>query len=171
MDIPGGLQGLRPGQSSSSSSHFPAGIPEVLNGPGEGFVHTFPRPKRSAKLGSRSGSELSAHFTSSTPAAHVDSLSGVELLADLLIVPQTTTRQENNKTKTHQNTKIKNTTTQQPTQQAVYPKRALFFFASLARWPPAGSPRGVLLSDVESDGSAPCCGMSGCPRRPCDQQR
>ena len=38
----------------------------------------------------------------------------------------------------------------------------LFLFASLvARWTQAGSPRGVLPSDAESDGSAPCCGMSG----------
>ena len=40
----------------------------------------------------------------------------------------------------------------------------LFFVRHLcARWTLAGSPRGVLLSHAESDGSAPCCGMSGCP--------
>ena len=37
-----GLQGFRPGQSSSSSSHRPAGIPEDLDEPGEGVFRTFP---------------------------------------------------------------------------------------------------------------------------------
>ena len=36
-------------------------------------------------------------------------------------------------------------------------------WCTCARWTLAGSPRGVLPSVSESDGSAPCCGMSGCP--------
>ena len=40
----GGLQDFRPGQSSSSSLHFPAGVPEVLDEPGEGFCfHCSPK--------------------------------------------------------------------------------------------------------------------------------
>ena len=46
VDIPGeGLQDFRPGQSSSSS-HFPAGIPEGLDEPGEGFFSLFPAGKK-----------------------------------------------------------------------------------------------------------------------------
>ena len=42
VDIPcGGLQDFRPGQSSSSSSHFPAGVPEALDEPGQGFFSHF----------------------------------------------------------------------------------------------------------------------------------
>ena len=38
VDIPGGgLQNFRPGQSSSSSSHFPAGFLGDADEPGEGF--------------------------------------------------------------------------------------------------------------------------------------
>ena len=75
VDFPfgGGLQGFRPGQSSSSS-HFPAGVHEVLDEPGEVFFFSHFHPhEKSAALGPHSGSELSADFTSSTPAAHVDS--------------------------------------------------------------------------------------------------
>ena len=76
VDFPvsgGGLQDFRPGQSSSSSLHFPAGVHEVLDEPGEGFFSHFSQNKKGATLGPHSGSELSADFTSSTPAAHVDS--------------------------------------------------------------------------------------------------
>ena len=49
VDIPcGGLQDFRPGQSSPSSSHVPAGISEVLDEPGEGFFRTFPPNKKGA---------------------------------------------------------------------------------------------------------------------------
>ena len=44
----GGLQDFRPGQSSSSSSHFPAGVHEVLDEPGQGFFRTFPHEKKCA---------------------------------------------------------------------------------------------------------------------------
>ena len=37
----GGLQDLRPGLSSSSSSHDPARVSEALDEPGEGFFRTF----------------------------------------------------------------------------------------------------------------------------------
>ena len=47
----------------------------------KGFFRTFPRMKKSAKIGPRSGSELLPESSPSTPAAHVDALSGVELLA------------------------------------------------------------------------------------------
>ena len=48
----------------------------------KGFFRTFPQIKKSAKLGSHSGSELLPESSPSTPAAHVDALSGVELLAE-----------------------------------------------------------------------------------------
>ena len=50
-------------------------------------------------------------------------------------------------------------------QQAVYPKRALSFVCVIcARWTLAGDhSRVASLGDEESNGSAPCCGMSGCP--------
>ena len=43
VDIPvsGGLQEFRPEQSSSSSSHVPAGVHEALDEPGEGFLYHF----------------------------------------------------------------------------------------------------------------------------------
>ena len=44
VDIPGGgLQDFRPGQSSSSSSHFPAGVPGALDEPGQGVFRTLPQ--------------------------------------------------------------------------------------------------------------------------------
>ena len=59
VDIPGG--GLhRPGQSSSSADE-----------PGEGVFRTFPQNKKSAKLGSHSGSELLPESSPSTPAAQL----------------------------------------------------------------------------------------------------
>ena len=48
---------------------------------GTGFFALFPKLKKSAKLGSHSGSELLPESSPSTPAAHVDALLGVELLA------------------------------------------------------------------------------------------
>ena len=48
---------------------------------GKGFFALFPKLKKSAKLGSHSGSELLPDSSPSTPAAHVDSLAVVELLA------------------------------------------------------------------------------------------
>ena len=79
--VGGGLQDFLPGQSSSASSSSPAGVRGSANGPGEKVFRTFPQMKKSAKLGSHSGSELLPESSPSTPAAHVDSLSGVELLA------------------------------------------------------------------------------------------
>ena len=47
VDPPGGgLQDFRPGQSSFSSSHFPAGVPEALDEPGQGVFRTFPQNKQ-----------------------------------------------------------------------------------------------------------------------------
>ena len=79
--VGGGLQDFLPGQSSSASSSSPAGVRGFADVPGEGFFRTFPQLKKSAKLGSHSGSELLPESSPSTPAAHVDALSGVELLA------------------------------------------------------------------------------------------
>ena len=69
VDIParGGLHGFLPGQSSSSSSRLLDNADEGIQG---GF-RTFSRPEKSATLGPHSGSELSADFTPSTPAAYV----------------------------------------------------------------------------------------------------
>ena len=64
------LQGFLPGHgstSSSSSSHVPAGAVDELF---RGFFRTFHRPKKSARLGPHSGSELSADSISSTAAAY-----------------------------------------------------------------------------------------------------
>ena len=41
--VGGGLQDFRPGQRSSSALHFPAGVHEVLDEPGEGFFALFPK--------------------------------------------------------------------------------------------------------------------------------
>ena len=49
VDFPvsgGGLQDFRPRQSSSCSSHFPAGVHDVLDEPREGFFRTFPKNKK-----------------------------------------------------------------------------------------------------------------------------
>ena len=72
VDFPvgGGLQDFRPGQSSSSSSHVPARVSEALDEPGKGFFSHFSPNKKSAKLGSHSGSELLPESSPSTPAAH-----------------------------------------------------------------------------------------------------
>ena len=47
----------------------------------KGFFSHFHPKEKSAKIGPRSGSELLPESSPSTPAAHVDVLSGVELLA------------------------------------------------------------------------------------------
>ena len=65
----GGPQGFLPGQSSSSSSRLLVNADEGI--PGD--FRTFFRSGKSARLGPHSGSELSADFTPSTPAAYVDS--------------------------------------------------------------------------------------------------
>ena len=53
----------------SSSSHSPAGDEERANEPGKGGFRTFPQNKKSAKLGSHSGSDLLPESSPSTPAA------------------------------------------------------------------------------------------------------
>ena len=65
----GGPQGFLPGQGSSSSSRFPGGDDDGFHWD----FRTFFRPGKSAGVGPHSGSELSADFTPSTPAAYVDS--------------------------------------------------------------------------------------------------
>ena len=79
VDFPvvGGLQDFLPGQSSSASSSSPAGVRGFADVPGERFFALFSQIKKSAKLGSHSGSELLSESSPSTPAAHVDALSGV----------------------------------------------------------------------------------------------
>ena len=74
VDIParGGLHGFLPGQGSSSSSRFPGGADERIQG---GF-RTFSRPEKSAGWGPHSGSELGADFTPWTPAAYAESRAG-----------------------------------------------------------------------------------------------
>ena len=64
----GGLQDFRPVQSSSSSSHLPAGILGDADEPGEGVFRTFPQLKKSAKLGPHSSPRVHASVSSSTPA-------------------------------------------------------------------------------------------------------
>ena len=65
VDIPvprGGLQDLRPGQSSASSSHSPADLADDAL---QGVFRTFHRWKKCA-------AELGADFTSSTPVAELE---------------------------------------------------------------------------------------------------
>ena len=58
VDIPGGgLQDFRPGQSSSSSSHFPAGSLGDADEPGEGVFRTFHKNKKKCETGSALESE------------------------------------------------------------------------------------------------------------------
>ena len=64
----GGLQDFRPVQGSSASSS------RSREHAGEGVFLTFPRVKKSPKLGSHSGSELLPESSPSTLAAHVDAL-------------------------------------------------------------------------------------------------
>ena len=65
-----GLQDFLPRQSSSSSSHDPGRIAEALDEPGESVFRTFPKIKKSAKLGPRSSRRVHASVSSSTPAPH-----------------------------------------------------------------------------------------------------
>ena len=61
---------MRPGlrsTTSSSSSHVPAG---AVDEPFHVVFRTIPRRRKSSKMGLHSGSELSAHFISSTPSAY-----------------------------------------------------------------------------------------------------
>ena len=66
----GGLQDLRPGLSSSSSSRDPARVSEALDEPGEGVFRTFPQIKKKATLPPHSWSELRPHSSPWTPAAY-----------------------------------------------------------------------------------------------------
>ena len=74
--VGGGLQEFRPGQGSSASSSVSPGHA------GEGFFRTFPQNQKSAKWSPHSGSELSADFTSSTPAAQLASNSSYDVELD-----------------------------------------------------------------------------------------
>ena len=56
VDNPG-----RPGQSSSSSLHVPAGISEGLDEPGEGFFRTFSQNKKSAASASSPSQRVPAN--------------------------------------------------------------------------------------------------------------
>ena len=60
VDFPvsgGGLQDYCPGQSSSSSSHFPTGVHEVLDEPGAVFFSHFSRGQKKCGFRSRPESE------------------------------------------------------------------------------------------------------------------
>ena len=74
--VGGGLQEFRPGQGSSASSSVSPGHA------GEGVFRTFPQKQKSAKWTPHSGSELSADFTSSTPAAQLASNSWYDVELD-----------------------------------------------------------------------------------------
>ena len=56
--VGGGLQDFLPGQSSSASSSSPAGVRGSADGLRKGFFALFPQIKKSATLGSHSGSAL-----------------------------------------------------------------------------------------------------------------
>ena len=80
----GGLQDFRPGLRSSSSSHFPAGVPEALDEPGQGFFRTF---HQNQKVRSRVRTRvrgLPASVSPSTPAPQhrVRLLQWVMILSD-----------------------------------------------------------------------------------------
>ena len=79
----GGLQDFLPGQSSSAASSSPAGVRGFADVPGEGVFRTFPQIQKSAKFLGQTSENLHAESSPSTPAAHVDALSGVELLAKI----------------------------------------------------------------------------------------
>ena len=71
VDAPrGGLQGFRPGQSSSASSSSTPGVHGSADGPGKGVFRTFPQNKKSAKMGSHSSQRVPASVSPSTPAPH-----------------------------------------------------------------------------------------------------
>ena len=84
VDIPGGgLQSFRPGQISSSSSHFQeAGVHEGLDEPGEGFFRTSSRGKKSAEVAGQVGADMPRHVSSWTPPAYED-LEAVDEPAEL----------------------------------------------------------------------------------------
>ena len=63
-----GLQGFRPGQSSSASSSFPAGVLEDANEPGEGVFRTFPQNEKSAASAPSPSPRVHTSVSSSTPA-------------------------------------------------------------------------------------------------------
>ena len=63
-----GLQGFRPGQSSSSSSHVPARVHEALDEPGEGVFRQEKRPKSAASP----SPTLCASASTPTPAAQLE---------------------------------------------------------------------------------------------------
>ena len=62
-----GLQDFRPQQSSSSFSHFLAGVHEVLV---KGVFRTFPQNKQSAKVTRHSSARVPQDASSSTLSAH-----------------------------------------------------------------------------------------------------
>ena len=70
--VGGGLQDFLPGQSSFTTSSSPAGVRGSADGPVERVFRTFPQNKKSAKVGSHSGSELLPESSPSSPGAHVD---------------------------------------------------------------------------------------------------
>ena len=79
VDFPvpvGGLQDFRPGQSSSSSSHVPAGVHEDLGEPGEGVFRTFPRGKKS--VAARPSARVPRHVSSWTPAVYGETVGSDE---------------------------------------------------------------------------------------------
>ena len=83
--IPGGvLQDFRPGQSSPSSLHVPASIPEVTDEPGEEVYITLPQHKKSAASASSPGQRVFASVSPPTPAPHhrVRLLEWVMILSD-----------------------------------------------------------------------------------------
>ena len=68
----GGLQDFRVGQSSSSSSHVPAGVHEGLDEPGERFFSHFSPWEKSAEVAGQVGADMPRHVSSWTPAACED---------------------------------------------------------------------------------------------------
>ena len=71
VDIPGGgLQGFRPGQSSSASFSSPAGVPEIADEPGEGFFSYFPDLKKVRRSPGTRVRECPRQSSSSTLSSH-----------------------------------------------------------------------------------------------------
>ena len=73
----GGLQDFRPGRSSSSSLHVPAGFSEVLDEPGEEVFRTFPVGK-SAPVAASPSVKVPRHVSSWTPAAYGETIGSDE---------------------------------------------------------------------------------------------
>ena len=74
VDIPdsgGGLQGFRPGQSSSASFSSPAGVHEDAYEPGQGVFRTFPQSQKSAAFAAHPSPRVHASVSSSTPASQL----------------------------------------------------------------------------------------------------